>query len=250
MTKRGATRGSEDASHEGRITVKDNRRIDPATGEVRQTADTAAGAAAEGMTSSPGVGDSGGASNPSPDAAARGADPGAGPQTAELHAQLAERTADLQRMTAEYANYRKRADRDKQAATLLGKAAVVAELLAVLDDLDRADEHGDLTGGFKTVADKLIDVLTKSGLERYGADGDAFDPNIHEAVQFATSADVSEPTITAVLRPGYLFDERVLRAAVVVVTGPEHDGAAVADADADSHGAEAGPGGQDAAASE
>jgi molecular chaperone GrpE len=153
---------------------------------------------------------------------------GSAESAAELAAarqQAAERTADLQRITAEYANYRKRVERDKQHATVAGKAAVMADLLGVLDDVDRADAHGDLTGAFKTVTDKLVAALQRLGLAHYGAVGDEFDPNLHEAVQFATSPEVDHPTVTAVLRVGYLFDERVLRPAVVGVTGPEHEAA-------------------------
>jgi molecular chaperone GrpE len=219
----GGGRGNGDAHEPTRITVKDKRRIDPATGEVR---DTPAGAPQPG-SDAVNPGDPANATGPVTAAVREG--------SAELEAaraEAAERTADLQRITAEYANYRKRADRDKQAAAAGGRAAVVAELLAVLDDLDRAEEHGDLTGGFKTVADKLTGILQRVGLTHYGAPGDEFDPNIHEAVQFATSAEVDHPTVTTVLRLGYLFEERVLRPAVVVVTGPEHetDGAGAPDA--------------------
>lgn len=243
MTKFGQGGGRGDgAEHEPtRITVKDKRRIDPATGEVRD------GGAASGVDSAGGAGGPAGVAGaagaagglgaaglPQPgSAAANPGDPANAAQpltvdtaSAELEAaraEAAERTADLQRITAEYANYRKRADRDKQAAAAAGKAAVVGGLLAVLDDLDRAEEHGDLTGSFKTIADKLTGILERAGLSQYGAPGDEFDPNIHEAVQFATSADVDHPTVTTVLRLGYLFEERVLRPAVVVVTGPEHE---------------------------
>lgn len=192
-----------------RITVKDNRRIDPATGQARDLAQPGSAAA-----------------NPGDPAAVPDGSPADAGELQAARAEAAERTADLQRITAEYANYRKRADRDKQAAAVAGKAVVVAELLSVLDDLDRAEEHGDLTGGFKTVADKLTGTLERAGLSGYGAEGDEFDPNVHEAVQFATSAEVEHPTVTTVLRRGYLFDERVLRPAVVVVTGPEHGGGA------------------------
>ncbi|MDQ2845392.1 MAG: nucleotide exchange factor GrpE [Actinomycetota bacterium] len=139
---------------------------------------------------------------------------------------VAERTADLQRVTAEYANYRKRVDRDREQVTLAAKATVLTEMLTVLDDIDRADAHGDLTGAFKSVADKLSGVLTRLGLEQVGAQGDPFDPAHHDAVQFATSADVAEPTVTDVLRHGYSISGRLVRPAVVVVTGPEHEDAA------------------------
>ena len=139
--------------------------------------------------------------------------------------EAAERTADLQRVSAEFANYRKRVDRDREAERINAKSSVLIEMLPVLDDLDRADSHGDLTGAFKTVSDKLIATLTRQGLVPVGAVGDTFDPAQHEAVQFSTSAEVSEPTVSSVLRHGYAMGDRLLRAAVVVVTGPEHDAA-------------------------
>jgi molecular chaperone GrpE len=144
-------------------------------------------------------------------------------EVAKLASDLAERTADLQRVTAEYANYRKRVDRDREVAAVAAKAAVVSDLLGVLDDLELAQKHGDLTGAFKSVADRLTAALEKAGLQAFGAEGDAFDPAQHEAVQFGTSADVAAPTVTGVFRRGYLFKDRPLRAAVVVVTGPDHD---------------------------
>jgi molecular chaperone GrpE len=140
--------------------------------------------------------------------------------------EAAERTADLQRVTAEYANYRKRVDRDREAVITTAKASVITELLTVLDDLDRARTHGDLVGSFGAVADKLTGALAKQGLTPVGAVGDPFDPALHEAVQFGTSTEVSEPTVTAVFRSGYRLGEKLVRPAVVVVTGPEHEAAA------------------------
>lgn len=217
MTKfgQGDGRGNGEEHEPTRITVKDNRRIDPATGEVRDLPQPGSAAADPG--------------DPANAAQPLTVDSGSVDLDA-ARSEVAERTADLQRITAEYANYRKRADRDKQAAAVAGKAAVLSELLAVLDDLDRAEEHGDLTGGFKTVADKLTGILERVGLQHYGAPGDEFDPVIHDAVQFTTSAEVDRPTVTTVLRLGYLFEERVLRPAVVVVTGPEHEVDSPADA--------------------
>ena len=130
-------------------------------------------------------------------------------------------TADLQRLQAEFANYKKRVDRDRALAHELAIGAVLNELLPVLDDLDRAREHGELTGGFKAVADQLANVTTKIGLQSYGEAGTPFDPQIHEALMHDTSADVSEPTATAILQPGYKYKERILRPARVAVTDPE-----------------------------
>ena len=130
-------------------------------------------------------------------------------------------TADLQRLQAEYSNYRKRVERDRAVASEIAIAAVLSELLATLDDIDRAAEHGELTGGFKSVADQLINTTTKLGLEKYGQDGDEFDPQIHEALMHETSAEVTVPTASKILQPGYKFKDRVLRPARVSVTDPE-----------------------------
>jgi molecular chaperone GrpE len=130
-------------------------------------------------------------------------------------------TADLQRLQAEYSNYRKRVERDRAVASEIAVASVLSELLSTLDDIDRAAEHGELTGGFKSVADQLINTTTKLGLEKYGQDGDEFDPQIHEALMHETSADVKVATASKILQPGYKFKERVLRPARVSVTDPE-----------------------------
>jgi molecular chaperone GrpE len=120
-------------------------------------------------------------------------------------------------------------DRDRESVVTAAKAGVVLELLTVLDDLDRARTHGDLVGSFGAVADRLTAALTKLGLARLGAVGDHFDPAVHEAVQFETSTEVTEPTVTAVFRSGYTLGEKLVRPAVVVVTGPEHEATAAAD---------------------
>lgn len=131
-------------------------------------------------------------------------------------------TADLQRVQAEYANYRKRVDRDRITANEITTAIVLSELLPVLDDISRAEEHGELTGGFKAVADQLQAITTKLGLSQFADVDVAFDPNIHEALMHATSSDVSETLVTQVLQPGYKFKERVIRPARVAVTDPEN----------------------------
>ena len=137
--------------------------------------------------------------------------------------QVAELTADLQRLSAEYTNYRKRVERDREFVARDAKASVAGELLPVLDDFQRADAHGDLTGGVKAIVDKLESALRGAGLERFGAEGEAFDPSVHEAAQHGTSdsAEITEPTVTAVLRPGYRIEGQVLRTALVAVTEPE-----------------------------
>ena len=100
-------------------------------------------------------------------------------------------------------------------------AAVLVELLSILDDIDRASEHGELQGGFKSVADQLTALTNKLGLEKFGTEGEEFDPQIHEALMHETSADVSVPTASKILQPGYKFKDRILRAARVAVTDPE-----------------------------
>jgi molecular chaperone GrpE len=187
--------------------VRDRRRIDPETGQIRQPLVDSESAPGE------------------PAGRHAASDAGVESDTLaikELQAQLDERTGDLQRLTAEYANYRKRVDRDRESVHASAKAALASELLSVLDDVERAAAHGDLTGAFKSVADKLVATLQKAGLTPFGQDGEPFDPSVHEAVQHDTSPDVTEPTVTAVLRRGYRFGgDRVLRAALVAVTDHE-----------------------------
>ena len=130
-------------------------------------------------------------------------------------------TSDLQRLQAEYANYKKRVERDRALAHELAIGSVLAEFLSVLDDIDRAESHGELSGGFKAVADQINTVTARIGLEKYGTEGEAFDPNIHEALMHDTSADVAVPTASKILQPGYKFKERILRPARVTVTDPE-----------------------------
>ena len=138
-----------------------------------------------------------------------------------LRADVDERTRDLQRVSAEYANYRKRVERDRALVGEQATGAVLAALLPVLDDLDRAREHGDLVGPFGTVADQLTAALGKFGLTPFGEKGDPFDPTRHEAVAHLTSAEVTEPTCVDILRRGYLLGERLLRPALVAVADPE-----------------------------
>ncbi|MEY2723291.1 MAG: molecular chaperone GrpE [Actinomycetota bacterium] len=135
--------------------------------------------------------------------------------------EVATLTADLQRLQAEYANYRKRVDRDRQLTSELAFAAVLSELLPVLDDLERAGEHGELTGGFKAVADRINTIVEKLGLTRFSDAPVAFNPEIHEALTHETSTEVTQPTATKILQPGYKFKDRVIRAARVAVTEPE-----------------------------
>ena len=125
-------------------------------------------------------------------------------------------TNDLQRLQADFANYRKRVDKERLAAHTITTASVLVDLLPILDDFDRAALHNELTGGFKAVADRFTAVTDKLGLTKFGAEKDPFDPNIHEAIAHETSAEVTETTVIKVLQPGYRFKERVIRVAMVV----------------------------------
>lgn len=136
-----------------------------------------------------------------------------------LEAQLAERTEDLQRLNAEYTNYRRRTERDRQAVIETTKAKVLADFLPILDDLELARQHGDLNEGpLKAIADKLTGVLNNNQLTPFGAEGDAFDPEVHEAVQDLSTGD--EQVIGTVLRRGYTVGERVVRTAMVIIADP------------------------------
>lgn len=135
--------------------------------------------------------------------------------------EVAALTSDLQRLQAEYANYRKRVDRDRLTAHEISTSLVVAELLPVLDDIARAEEHGELTGGFKAVADQLTAITTKLGLTKFADVNVPFDPQIHEALMHSTSSEVTETLATQILQPGYKFKDRVIRPARVSVTDPE-----------------------------
>jgi len=192
------------------VTITDKRRVDPDTGAVRDNADSA--------------------STPS----------GSTPDPAPENDEAAELKATLQRVKAEYDNYRKRAVRQEQAASERGKAFAATQLLPVLDDLERARKHGDLESGpLKSVADKLTGALQAIGLVAYGVEGDPFDPSLHEAVQH--DGDGTNPVIGTVMRQGYrLGDGPVLRHAMVGVVdsvdGPDTDD--VSDAQNASNGNE------------
>ncbi len=142
-------------------------------------------------------------------------------QAQEIADPIVTLTADLQRLQAEYANYRKRVDRDRSVAAEFSIAAVLAELLPVLDDLDRAADHAELTGGFKAVADRITAIVERLGLTKFADAPVPFNPEIHEALTHEVSKDVGEPTASKILQPGYKFKERVIRAARVAVTDPE-----------------------------
>jgi molecular chaperone GrpE len=134
---------------------------------------------------------------------------------------VAELTADLQRLQAEYANYRRRVERDRQAVGEAALASVMVGLLPVLDDIDRARAHGEVEGGFALVADGLDATLTKLGLSRFGEAGEPFDPTVHEALTHGLSAEVTEPVCAEIYQPGFRVGERVLRPARVAVLEPD-----------------------------
>jgi molecular chaperone GrpE len=193
----------EQESEHGPV-VRDKRRIDPVTGAVREPAagDSPPAPAGPVIPDSPadGLGDD---------------------VAAELSRQIAERTADLQRLQAEYANYRRRVERDREVIRETAVANVLTNLLPVLDDIGRAREHGELEGGFKSVGEALEATVEKLGLERFGTAGDPFDPTVHEALTHAHSDEVTEATAVEVFQPGYRIGDRVVRPARVAVAEPE-----------------------------
>jgi molecular chaperone GrpE len=145
-------------------------------------------------------------------------------ELAQAQRALADRTLDLQRLQAEYLNYKRRVDRDRELVKQNAVFAVLNNLLPVLDDIDRAREHGELEGGFKAVADSLERIVTGLGLTRFGAPGDEFDPNQHEALMHGHSPTVSTTTVDVVAQAGYRIGDRVVRAARVTVLDPEPSG--------------------------
>jgi len=183
-------------------TVRDRRRIDPETYEVREPQATAAPSAA-------GTED---AVNPVSDAEA---------EVIELKAALAERTSDLQRLQAEYVNYKRRVDRDRDLSRKVTIEGVLKDFLSVLDDVRSAREHDELSGGFKAVAEEIERVTSKYGLETFGEPGDPFNPHIHEALLHAHAEGIEGPTCVEILQPGYRIGDRILRPARVAVAEPE-----------------------------
>ena len=159
-----------------------------------------------------------------PPAAHAAAHPGAqDARIAELENQLNERTNDLKRLQAEYVNYKRRVDRDRDVARGAGIEAVVVDLLPVLDDLRTARQHEELSGGFKLLAEELEKVATKYGIEVYGEKGEPFDPQLHDALMQAPTPGSGEPTLLDVMQVGYRYRGRVLRPARVAVAMPTGD---------------------------
>src|SRR4051794_38240005 len=207
-----------DREEQPRVVIRDKRRIDPVTGEVRVPAGAQPAGTPPGPTSDAAPGEQMSehetpvVEQPTVPAAAGGED---------LAQQLAERTDDLQRVTAEYANYRRRVDRDRTLVVDQAAERFALQLFPIVDDIERARDHGDLTGAFKVVAERVLGLLDGLGVESFGVAGDPFDPSLHEAVIHDTSPEVSVPTATTVLRQGFRRGDRVLRTAMVAVTDPE-----------------------------
>ncbi|MGM0385930.1 MAG: nucleotide exchange factor GrpE [Actinomycetota bacterium] len=203
--------------YEGEPVINDKRKIDPDTLRAREPAAGAQPAAG-------GAGSPDGAANADPPD-----DVAAAPGFAELKAENAQLAEDLARANAsyynvsqEYTGFVRRSRESASSARQEGVEKVATALLTVLDDVDLARQHGDLDGPFRSVAEKLENLLrTNFKLERYGEVGEDFDPNLHEALMDTTSADVETPTVTTVIQPGYRIGEKVLRPARVGVTSPE-----------------------------
>ena len=201
----GSDHGRDGEGEQSGPTVRDRRRIDPETYQVREPQDAAP--APGGDATNPQAGDSPVAEKDT--------------RVTELETALAERTADLQRLQAEYVNYKRRVDRDRDVSRKTGEESVLKDLLGVLDDVRSAGEHGELTGAFKAVGDEVVRVTAKHGLVAFGEKGDPFDPHIHEALLHSLSGEVGGPTCVEILQPGYRVGERVLRPARVAVAEPD-----------------------------
>jgi len=212
----GRSDGENDGQATERVVIRDRRKIDPkAEAKAKGTAE---------VKEKP-IGGAHRAADPEDGAAVRAEEepkqPALGAELEALRGELDERTHDLQRITAEYANYRKRVDRDRAAAAELTTGAVLTALLPVLDDIDRAREHGEVEGGFKAVADQLERILAGVGLVKFGAVGDAFDPTIHEALShIGEDPEVTVTTCKVIAKAGYRIGDRVVRAAQVLVVDP------------------------------
>ncbi|GAA4285878.1 nucleotide exchange factor GrpE [Georgenia daeguensis] len=205
--------------------VHDRRRIDPETGKVREPASQEAPSSADGGAPAPGeapLGDpataeAAPASSEASDELAR-----ATAEVLDLQDQLARRKAELYNVQQEYNNYVRRSKADAAAQRQAGAQDVAEALLGVLDEIELARQHGDLTGPFAAIAEKLEGTLAQRfEVVRYGAVGEEFDPAVHEALMHSTDPEATATTVTQVLQPGYRAGERVLRAARVAVSSPE-----------------------------
>ncbi|WP_354641483.1 nucleotide exchange factor GrpE [Kitasatospora camelliae] len=156
-----------------------------------------------------------------------------GDELAAAKREAKERTADLQRLQAEYQNYRKRVERDRLTVREIAISNILESLIPVLDDIGRAREHGEVTGGFKSVAESLETVVAKLGLQQFGKEGEPFDPTLHEALMHSYSSEVTEDTCVQILQPGYRIGERIIRPAMVAVAEPQPGTQTTAEPDAD-----------------
>jgi len=220
--------GSRDEDEQERRgpTIRDKRRIDPETYQVREPYVSAAPAPAgtpptsseKASVSEPQLND---LNEPEPSEILEDNDVTAlAAEVADLRTALAERTGDIQRLQAEYVNYKRRVDRDRDVTRKAGIESVLKDFLPVLDDLRSAREHEELSGGFKAVADEVERVSGKYGLESFGEKGDAFDPHIHEALLHAHATGITGPTCVEILQAGYRIGDKVLRPARVAVAEP------------------------------
>ena len=201
-----SSRHDAGSAEEPPVVVRDRRRIDPRSGEVRAHAPAESG---EPAPAGEGAGSTGDAELLA--------------MIESLNSAVRERTADLQRLKAEYDNYRRRVDRDRQMVAEQATGRLLGALLPTLDDIGRARDHGDLEGPFKSVAESLEAALEGLGLERFGTVGDEFDPLLHEALMHSYRSDVSTTICVQVFRPGYSFGGRVLRVAQVAVAEPAEE---------------------------
>ncbi len=204
--------------------IRDKRRIDPETGQVREPRPSAAPVTEEFDVADVTSGD--GAAPPEP------AEP---VEPAGAEKVLAERTADLQRLQAEYVNYKRRVDRDRETVRSSAVATVVSALLPVLDDIGRAREHGEVTGGFKAVAESLERIVDGLGLSAFGTIGDTFDPHVHEALTHSYSDGVEGPVCSMIFQVGYRLGDRIVRPARVAVAEPAGAAKPAADVEAEPH---------------
>lgn len=168
------------------VKITDKRKLDPETGAPRSESDQA----------------------PASESESKPVDP------------IAELTADLQRLQAEYANYRKRVERDREVTRELIISGTLAELLPIIDDIGRARTHGELEGAFKSVGEALESTVSRLGLKPFGEPGDEFDPTRHEAIAHEHSDSVDKSTCVVVYQPGYEFNGKIIRAAIVSVADP------------------------------
>lgn len=213
----------------------DKRRVDPETGEVRAPKDAQQPEVGEQDAEEPVAEPAGAetteagqpaAGEPAADASDLGveipedASGLSDNEGAEVSAEAAQHLEDLQRLNAEYAAYRRRAERERERAHENGMVKVTEALMPILDEVRLAREAGDVEGPFAKHVDRLFEALAKMGIEQYGEVGEVFDPNVHEALMQQPSEEVEEPTVFLVMQPGYRMGERVLKAARVGVHVP------------------------------